>query len=261
MGRYARFRQAVLNRFRTAARNFNFNPWVSKIWMHAENFAEEHYPQEPLTSAAPNMGHDTDSYSSDWALLVDHWTRALTVALTGRLMRGDIDVTEGHKHDNYRTDLEWREVARFSPLGDNQGTGGPPESKGLIYIDDAAVSEALNCMFHVDDQFNSLDMFVRIAQPAPGSVGGDGWLEISAELYDLNTSTTTLVKTLANPSIQSIAAGLQFPNKWMGPIPVDLRDCASVRGLRWVLVRVSVRVRAGGTLGGLYEVVFTKPRR
>jgi len=259
MGRYARFRAGVLayaNRL-WRGNNSNNNP----AGMRGETISAEHYPQEPVTGFAPNVGHDTDSYSSDWALFVDLWTRALYTSLSGRLLRGDVTITEGHKHDNYRTDLEWREIARFSPLGDNQGTAGPDASKGLVYIDNTAVANTMNCMFHVDDQFSSIDMFVRIAQPAPGAAAADGWLEISAELIDLNTDVTVIVKTLANPSIQSIAAGLQFPDKSMGPITIDLRDCAVTRGLYFVLVRVKAKVRTAGVVGGLYEVLFAKTRR
>lgn len=260
MGRYRRFRQRV-EAF-TQKFYLNGSLLIPGAFRRAEQYEEEHSPREPVTSAAPNIGHDTDSYSSDWAHMVDLWTRALYTSLSGRLQREDETITEGHKHDDYRTELEWREVARFTPLGDVQGTAGPALSGGIVYVDHTAVRDAMNCMFHVDDQYGSLDMWVRIAQPAPGAGGApDGWLEVKGDLYDLNTSATAVVATLANPALESKAAGVQFTNRWLGPITVPLSGCVVTRGLRFVLVRVQTRILVAGTVGGIYDVLFAKPRR
>lgn len=248
MGRYARFRAAIIRKGRRL--------------LHGAHYPAEHYPAEPLVSAAPNLGHDTDSYSSAWAYLVDLWSRALTVALSGRLMRDDVTVSAGHAHDDYRTELEWREIVRWRPLGDNQGTSGPAASKGLLYVTSTSSLDALDGMVHVDDQHTSLDLYARVAQPAPGATGSpDGWLEIKAQLYDLNTDPTVVVRTTTGLSIESKSGGIQHPDRWLGPASVYIGDCAVVRGQRWILLKIQVRVRAAGTKGGLYEVLLAKQRR
>lgn len=247
MGRYAQFRAAVA---RTAAR------------IRGQEYQKEHYPKEPARGAAPNVGHDTDSYSSDWALFVDYWSRALAVSLGGRLMRGDIAVTQGHKHDDYRTELEFQEVARFRPLGDNQGTGGPAASKGLLCVTSTTPTDCLNCFFHVDDHLTELDLFVRVAQPAPGAPGApDGWLEVEADIYDLNNSTTVVLRTLSKLSIESKAGGVQFPNYTLGPARLYIGDSVVVRGQRWIQVKLRARVLVAGTIGGIWEVKIGRQRR
>lgn len=257
MGRYRRFRQEVLS---YAAKLFTpTGPSAPRV--RGRTIEEEHYPKEPLIGAAPNMGHDTDSYSSDWALFVDYWTRALYTSLSGRVLRDDVTITAGHEHDDYRTDIEWREFGRWRPLGDNQASGGPSESKGLLYVTTTSATEAMNLTCHIPEQFSSADLFVRVAQPAPGAPTPDGWLEVSGELRDLNTDVTATVQAISSMSVNSISGGVQFPDRWMGPVPVPLGGCAVVRGHYWVMLRLSARVRASGTIGGIYEVRLGKVRR
>ncbi len=259
MGRYARFRAWVFSR---AGWLWRPTPATgSPSGIRAENYAEEHYPQEPLLGAAPNFGHDTDSYSSDWAHFVDLWTRSLAVSLGGRLMRADITVDGGHKHDDYRTDIEWREFCRVRILGDNQGTSGPDDSKGLAYITSDTALEVFSMMTHLDDQWNSADLFVRVAQPAPGATTPDGWLEISAELIDLNDDVTVVVANLSKMAIESKAGGVQFPNRWLGPVQVPLAGLTIVRGQYWICIRIYARVLAAGTIGGVFEAKLGKVRR
>ncbi len=256
MGRYERFRQSTINKFKHLV---GFSGGVPITQRRESEYREQHYPREPLTAAAPNMGHDTDSYNSDWALFVDYWSRALYTSLTGKLLRGDVDITGGHKHDSYLDDLEWIDFARVRSTGDNQGLLGPPEAKHGLYYNNTGAGRDLNLMCHVPTQFSGVDVLYRVSQPAPGSTG-DGWLNILPEVYDLNTDPATPVKDLGGASLLSVAAGVTFPNYWVGPNHIDLRSFAIVRGFYWVRVRVRGRILSTAE-ATLNEVRLGKVRR
>ncbi len=258
MGRYERFRQTTVTYFRKI---FNVGNGSTPVMFQnrGSDYAAQHYPREPLISAAPNIGHDTDSYNSDWALLVDYWSRALYTSLTGKLLRSDVDISNGHKHDTYLDDIDWIEFARVRPLGDNQGLLGPPEAKATAYISNTGGSRDINLMCHVPTQFSGVDVLYRVSQPAPGG-SGDTWLYLFPEVYDLNTDPTTPVKDLGGAGILSVTGGVQFPNYWLGPNHIDLRSFAVVRGMYWVRVRVRAKVGAAGE-GAISEVLLGKVRR
>lgn len=242
MGRYARFRALMLH--------------------PAPTYPEEHYPQEPIISAAPNLGHDTDSHHSGWAYLVDLWTRALAVALGGRLMRSDILVTAGHRHDDYRTEVEWMEILRVRPLGDNQGTSGPGESKDLLYINSTLVKNCFWLMVHIPSWYEELELYVRVAQPAPGAPTPDGTLEVTAQLYDLiDSGPTLIVETVGPMSLESKIGGIQFPNKWIGPLRINVESWVPLRGVKWLGVQIQARAYPAGAIGGIWEAKLGKNRR
>ena len=255
MGRYAQFRQAIVRRLANGVDN-----WLQR---GVETYQEEHFPDEYIHGSPPNFGHDTDTFSSDWAFtLGDLLSRGLAVALGGRLLREDITVVEGHRHNDYRTDLEWRDFTRVRPLGDSQGPAGPSASKPLWYIANTVSIAGLSVVAHLPEHIESVDLYVRVAQPAPSAPGApNGWLIIESQLYDLNTSVSIVVRQLTPLSILSVAGGVQHPNRWLGPARVRVDDCAIVRNIRFILVKVNARVLTAGTIGGVWEAKLSRPRR
>lgn len=222
-----------------------------------ETYPEQHYPDEPILGLPPNLGHDADTYSADWADQADKNTRGLVTSLSGKLQRGDIEVTGGHAHDDYLTELEFQNFGRWRPLGDNQGTGGPAESQGLLYVTNTAPGFALTITAHLPGHIRQVELWVRVAQPAPGATGTpDGWLWINVEGYDLNGDQFATLQLTRSFAVQSVLGGMQHPDEWLGPLVIDLEatGMTPTRGLWWVAFHLFPFVSAGGTIGGLWEV-------
>ena len=255
MGRYVIFRQKVERALKAR--------WASNgaVPAFVQTYPEQHYPDEPALGLPPNLGHDTDTHSADWADVVDKNTRALAVSLSGKLQRDDITVNGGHAHDDYLTELEWQNFGRWRPLGDNQGTGGPNASKGLLYVSSTTPTDAIVMMGHVPSYIKEVEVWVRVSQPAPGAGGTpNGWLWITVEGYDLNNAGFASLLFNKGFALQSVAAGMQHANVWLGPLVLDVTTLAFtvVRSQRWVAVKLVPFVSAGGTLGAVWEACIRR---
>ncbi len=216
---------------------FQGSTFWQAVFQHrgSEDLADEHYPKEPIIGAPPNIGHDTDSFSSDWAYFVDRWSRALYTSLSGKLMRDDVAISAGHKHDTPFDDLHWQEFGRVRPTGNNQGIGGPDEAEDYAYCATSSGGSGMNMLCHIPTQHNAADLFVRIASPLPGSADGDRFY-LLIDVYDMLTDVVTPAYSRIM-SITSVTGSLLFPNKWLGPSTIKVKDFASIRGMYWIRIR------------------------
>ncbi len=264
MGRVSIFRQLLWARAKRLWSPLTSIVNAPNFGIIGEGYPEEHYPDEPALGMPPNLGHDTDSYSADYADIVDKNTRALAVSLGGSLMRDDIEVEGGHAHADYKTELDWQNFGAWRPLGDNQGSGGPDESKHLLYVTTTAPVDGIVMTAHIPEHIRDVEIWVRVAQPAPGATGTpDGWLRIGVETFDLHNDLFGTVMSSNAFALLSIAAGMQHPDKWLGPMTIDLvkLDFQIIRGQRWIAVKLSPYVSAGGTIGGLWEAALRRRSR
>lgn len=249
--------------FRLGLTHFIKSVWVANFALPPvlDSYQEQHWPDEPILGQPPNLGHDADTYSADWAESADRNTRGLVTSLSGKLQRGDITVTAGHAHEDYLTELEYQNFGRWRPLGDNQGTGGPDASKGLLYVTNTAVGGELLLMAHIPEHIRDVELWVRVSQPAPGAGGTpDGWLWINALGYDLNGDQFATLEVTRTFAAQSVAGGVQVVNQWIGPLVLDLEmlNFTTSRGQWWVAFLLQPVVSAGGTIGGLWEAAIRR---
>lgn len=260
MGRDRQFRAGLFARLYSAFTQ-DLNLGVDGV---EGKFNPEHFPDERAYGFPPNLMHDTDSHSSDIADKVDKLTRAAALALNGKLMRADIVVAGGHTHaENYLSELQWINFGRWRPLGDVQGTGGPVQSRGLLYVTNTASGGGPALTVHVPSHIKEVELWVRAALPAPSSPGTpDGWLHIDLNVYDGNAGAPFAApKQTSQLSLLSVAAGIQHPNRWLGPWLINVSTFTATRGLYWLACTVEPWVEVAGTIGGLWEVAIRRRSR
>lgn len=229
-----------------------------------EGLSAEREGDEPALGLPPNLMHDTDSHSAAVAEVIDLNTRAAALSLSGELMRTDLTVNAGHTHNEEgRVELEWQNFGRWRPVGDVQGTGGPVESKGLIYVTATAPGDKFAMLAHVpSSNVKEVELWVRAAMPAPGAPTPDGFLFVNFDVYDLNAgSPFSAIKLSSSFSLQSIAGGTQHADKWLGPQLINLTSFTVTRGLYWVGVTLAPFVDVAGAIGGIWEAAIRRRSR